>query len=90
MSKKKLHALDHAWQMLHAACEEKGRMVTAGELAKQMGVSRNTAFARIHEMLENEAIIANCQYRGSVPNYRYGTAGFKFNKPIDGKKDLGL
>lgn len=78
MSTKKRHALDHAWTQLAAACEKHGRMVSAGELAIEMGVSRNTAFKRLHEMLDLETIETTSRFRGLVPHYRYGVYGFKY------------
>lgn len=82
MTTKQRHALDHAWTQLAAACEKHGRMVSAGELAKEMGVSRNTAFKRIHEMLALETIEATSRYRGLVPYYRFGIYGFTYSGKV--------
>lgn len=78
MTVKKKHALNLAWMVLAETCEKYGRMVTAGELAKELGVSRNTAFNLLTEMAAEEAIVFDSRYRGSVPVYRYGVPGYSF------------
>lgn len=78
MTVKKKFALDFAWKQLQACCEEHGRMVTAGELAKCMGVTRNTAHNRLREMLEEGAIESEMEWRGFVAHQRFGVYGFKF------------
>jgi len=47
MSVKEQHAVNHAVEMLDVANVRYGRKVSAGELAKVMGVSRNTAYNRL-------------------------------------------
>lgn len=75
MTKKKLVALDYAWRCLLACVEREGRPVSAGELAKEMGVSRNTAFARLMDMLAEETITYHQEWRGRVSVYRYSIGG---------------
>jgi len=75
MPKKKLAALDYSWRCLLACCEREGRPVSAGELAKEMGVSRNTAFRRIIEMQAEETICYKMYWRGNVPVYTYYISG---------------
>jgi len=56
MSVKKAHALNHAYEQLCVALQIHGRMVSAGEVAKVMGVSRNTAQKRLFEMVTLDTI----------------------------------
>jgi len=75
MTLKKRGNLDAAWRALHELCEAKGRFVSAGEFAKHFGVSRNTGFKLLIEMLDLETIEYVQQWRGNVSCYTYGTAG---------------
>lgn len=56
MTIKQKHALDLAWRCLLACCERQGRAVSAGELAREMGVCRNTAYKRLMELIAEDAI----------------------------------
>lgn len=47
MSRKEELAISQALELLHTANLKHGRKVSAGELAKVMGVSRNTAYNRL-------------------------------------------
>jgi len=65
MPTKKRHALDLAWRCLEACNVRAGGPVTAGQLAKEMGVSRNTAHKRLMEMLAEDVIhFHSVPYRG--------------------------
>lgn len=72
MTLKEYHAATHAFAMLMEACVKNGRFATAGELAKMMGVSRNTAQKRIDVMLAEKAIEREKVKRGRVVVMRYG------------------
>lgn len=72
MPKKKVAALDYAYRCLLACVEREGRKVSAGELAKEMGVSRNTAFNRLMEMVEMDVVVYQQHWRGYVSCYTYG------------------
>lgn len=78
MTTKQRFALDHAWGQLALECDEQGRMVSAGELAKRMGISRNTAQKRLIEMVVEGAILFEQVSRGRVAVARYGVHGFNF------------
>jgi len=75
MSTKEQHAVNHALEMLDVANVKHGRKVSAGELAKVMGVSRNTAYNRLMALVALDL----CQWesqpykRGFV--MRYAVAG---------------
>jgi len=70
--KKQRAALDYAYRCLFACVEREGRKVSAGELAKEMGVSRNTAFKRLMDMVEEDVIVYSKERRGSMSCYAYG------------------
>jgi len=72
MTLKEWHAASHAFTMLMEVCQKHGRFATAGELAKQMGVSRNTAQKRIDVMVKEKAIEREKIKRGRVTICRYG------------------
>lgn len=72
MTLKEWHAAGHAFNMLMEACLKHGRFATAGELAKLMGVSRNTAQKRIDIMVSERAIEREKIKRGRVTVLRYG------------------
>lgn len=72
MTLKEYHAASHAFAMLMEACQQYGRFATAGELAKLMGVSRNTAQKRIDVMLKERAIEREKLKHGRVTVCRYG------------------
>jgi len=72
MPKKKLAALDYAYRCLLVCVEREGRKVSAGELAKEMGVARNTAFNRLMDMIAEDVIVYEQSWRGSVSCYTYG------------------
>ena len=56
MTRKQAFVLNGYWQALHDLNEFTGRNVTAGELAGEMGVSRNTAHKYLQMlMLHNGA-----------------------------------
>lgn len=75
MTLQKRKKFDAAWHALHELCEVRGRFVSAGEFARHYGVSRNTGWKLLHDMLEMEAIESDMYWRGAVPCYIYGTAG---------------
>ena len=72
MTLKEYHAASHAYAMLMEACVKHGRFATAGELGKEMGVSRNTAQKRIDVMMSERAIEREKIKRGRVTIMRYG------------------
>lgn len=82
MTTKQRHAYDHAWTQLAACCEKHGRMVSAGELAIEMGVSRNTAQKRLIEMLELKSILGHGRQRGNVMVWRYGVGNFRYSGKV--------
>jgi pentatricopeptide repeat protein len=72
MTLKEWHAAGHAFNMLMEACLKHKRFATAGELAKEMGVSRNTAQKRLEVMLAEKAVEREKIKRGRVTIIRYG------------------
>lgn len=56
MSTKKRHLYDMAWRVLLAMCRARGRAVTAGEFADEMGIARSTAQRWLADMLYEGAI----------------------------------
>lgn len=77
MSVKEQHAINHAFDCLYHANEIHGRMVSAGELAKVMGVSRNTAYNRLLAMVALDLIKWESQPYKKGFCMRYGVAGVK-------------
>lgn len=73
MTTKQRHVMHWTWVALDDLCRAKGRMVTAGELAGELGLSRNTAHKRLEDMVRNEAIEVEKMQRGKVVVTRYGT-----------------
>jgi len=53
-------------------------------------VDRGRGVRGIHEMLENDAIIHGSRYRGRVPHYRYGVAGYEYERIADGQLKMAL
>lgn len=76
-------ACDVAWRCLMAFCTEEGKPATSGELARELGISRNTAHKRLKQMLWQKAIDKHCTRRGDVRETRYSPANFRF--PVDGE-----
>jgi len=58
MTTKQRNVLDWYWQKLYDTVREYQRGVTAGELAKEMGVSRSTAQKYLSELITNKAATA--------------------------------
>lgn len=76
MSVKQRHALDLAWRCLLTCVERVGHGVTAGEVAKEMGVCRNTAAKRLIELMIQEAVTWKTVQRGHVSVTVYGIGGY--------------
>ncbi len=76
MSTKEVLALDLAWRCLADVCSREGVPITAGELAKEMGVVRATAKRRIDAMIKQKAIEQVKVKRGDVTHRRYCPVGF--------------
>lgn len=79
MTVKKAHALNQAYALLVALCEDKGRMVTAGEFAKVTGLSRNTAWKRLMDMAVEDVVNWEVRASGRVSVARFGVYGFKWD-----------
>jgi len=78
MTVKKRFTYHAAYLELGALCEQEGRMVSAGEFAAHIGLSRNTAFNWLMDMLTEGAIEYQSEMRGRIPVARFGTYGFTF------------
>lgn len=76
MSVKQRHALDLAWRCLLACVEKRGHGVTAGEVAKEMGVCYNTAVKRLIELMVQEAITWREIKRGKMTITVYSIGGY--------------
>lgn len=76
MSIKQRHALDLAWRCLLACVEREGHGVTAGQVAKEMGVCYNTARKRLLELMVQEAITFEERQRGKVIVSIYSIGGY--------------
>lgn len=76
MSVKQRHALDLAWRCLLACVERKGCGVTAGEVAKEMGVCRNTAAKRLLELMAQDVVVWKTSWHGNVAVTLYGIGGY--------------
>jgi len=82
MTARKRFVLDKAWQALYDICEIHERMVSAGEFARFIGITRNTAHNWLTDMLQTQAISVSMRTYGNVAVCRYGVDGFTF----DGKE----
>lgn len=60
-----------AKQALYNLVRELQRSVSAGELARHMGISRNTADKRLRELWEENEIEVTRSFNGRVTCYRY-------------------
>jgi len=58
MSEKERNKFDWTWNALARLNENKGRDATAGELARAMGISRNTAKKYLTELIRTGTICA--------------------------------
>lgn len=76
MSGRKRFVMDKAWHALAALNEDAGRMVTAGEFARHLDISRNTAFNWLVEMYAEGAIDMTSKHTGRVIIWRFGVKGF--------------
>ena len=76
MSTKERHTLNLAWECLASVCSREGVPITAGQLAKEMGVTRPTAVSRIKAMKKNKAITELKTKKGDVTQRRYCPLGF--------------
>lgn len=59
MTNKERSVLNHYWHELNNTVREYDRGVSAGELAKVMGVSRSTAVKRLKELTKSKAAWAH-------------------------------
>lgn len=73
MSTKRRRVLSHYWYSLYDCISEYQRMVTAGELAKYMGVSRNTAAKWLWRLSAEEAV------NPQMYTAKNGTKGWRFD-----------
>lgn len=66
-----------AKQALEKLCRKTGDAQSAGQVAKEMGISRNTAAKRLSELKDLGMIERVMGYRGNVPLMRYYSEGKK-------------
>lgn len=71
MTQKEIHSLNFWWTRLVECCAEKGRAVSAGELAKCAGTSRNTADKWLKELIrskvaERQRVRYNTRFKKAV------------------------
>lgn len=76
MSVKQRHALDLAWRCLLVCVERAGHGVTAGDVAKEMGVCYNTARKRLVELLVTDTITFKEVKRGRITICVYSIGGY--------------
>lgn len=88
MTTKQRFTYHAAYMALIELCEKHGRMVSAGEFAKHIGLSRNTAFNWLIDMLQEGAIEYQSEMRGRVPVARFGTWGYTFSGHKVGPEDV--
>lgn len=79
MTTRQRFLFDLTFKALIEVCEQKGRMVTAGELAKHMDIRRNTAANWLVGMWQEGAIRFETRDRGNVKTVRWGAWGYTFD-----------
>lgn len=77
MSTKQRHVLDLTWRCLLACVERAGQGVTAGVVAKEMGVCYNTAQKRLIDLMVQEAITWREIRRGKMTVTVYSIGGYE-------------